>query len=94
MSSGNLGRHLRVLLSLILKKHHCIPIEVKSGHRAALQSMWIFLKNHPLSSRGIRFSTYNYSLQHNLHSYPLYAVAGITENKERLIALIEAQVTK
>jgi len=67
-----------------------VPIEVKSGHGATLQSMRVFLKSHPLSVYGIRFSTHNYSLHDDVHSYPLYAVSGIIGDKERLTALIDA----
>jgi predicted AAA+ superfamily ATPase len=71
---------------------HIIPIEVKSGHGATLQSMRVFLKLHPQSAYGIRFSTHNYSLHGDIHSYPLYAVSGITEDKNRLMALIDSLV--
>jgi predicted AAA+ superfamily ATPase len=71
-------------------QHLIIPIEVKSGHGATLQSMRVFLKSHHLSPYGIRFSTHNYSLHENIHSYPLYAISGIIEDKERLTALIDA----
>lgn len=70
-------------------QHQIIPIEVKSGHGATLQSMRLFLKLHPHSLHGIRFSIHNYSLHEGIHSYPLYAVSGMTENKERLMALID-----
>ncbi len=74
---------------VVTQQHYITPIEVKSGHGATLQSMRVFLKSHPNSLHGIRFSTHNYSLNDDIHSYPLYAVSGITENKERLMALIE-----
>ncbi|MHB1948392.1 MAG: ATP-binding protein [Gammaproteobacteria bacterium] len=75
---------------VISTQRQIIPIEVKSGHGATLQSMRIFLKSHPLSLYGIRFSTHNYSVHDGIHSYPLYAVSAMMEYKERLISLIEA----
>jgi predicted AAA+ superfamily ATPase len=75
---------------IISEERHIIPVEVKSGHGATLQSMRVFLKSHSHSDYGIRFSTHNYSIHDNIHSYPLYAVSGMTQNKERLMALIES----
>ena len=55
-----------------------IPIEVKSGSGTTLKSMHLFLESHPQTPFGIRFSTQNYSRHENLQSFPLYAVAAIT----------------
>jgi predicted AAA+ superfamily ATPase len=66
------------------------PVEIKSGHGASMQSMRVFLKSHPQSPYGIRFSTHDYSVHDGIHSYPLYAVSAITEDKARLHALIDA----
>lgn len=55
-----------------------IPIEVKSGSGTTLKSMHLFLESHPQTLFGIRFSAQNYSKQDNLQSFPLYAVAAIT----------------
>lgn len=60
-----------------------IPIEVKSGTGTSLKSMKTFLQTHPRSPFGVRFSTNNYSVFENLHSYPLYAVAGMLCLEER-----------
>lgn len=57
------------------KNEAIIPIEVKSGEGSTLRSMHIFLDLHPKSTFGIRFSTQNFSLYQNIHSYPLYAIA-------------------
>lgn len=55
-----------------------IPIEVKSGGRGRLKSMRLFLeKNRALSPFGIRFSLHPFSVVNDLHSWPLYAVAGL-----------------
>lgn len=65
---------------LIQKEEHVIPVEVKSGHRGALQSMHIFLNSHPHSAFGIRFASHNYSIMEKIHTYPLYAIAGFLKN--------------
>ncbi|MFA6527049.1 MAG: AAA family ATPase [Candidatus Babeliales bacterium] len=52
-----------------------IPVEVKSGTGRTLKSMQLFLNSHQQSPYGVRFSTNNYSVHENIHSYPLYAVA-------------------
>ena len=74
---------------LVLLNREIIPIEVKGGHGAGLQSMRVFLNGHPESPYGIRFSTQNYSVHDHIHSYPLYAVAALMGNKEDLIKLLE-----
>lgn len=72
--------------------NNIIPIEVKSGHGAGLQSMRKFLESHQSHSPyGIRFSVHNYSVFDSIHSYPLYAVAGTIEeeNKKRLLRFLQ-----
>ncbi|MGB7568959.1 MAG: AAA family ATPase [Chitinivibrionales bacterium] len=59
-----------------------IPIEVKSGAVGALRSMHTFLRDHPLSPYGIRFSTGNYSIHDRIYSCPLYS-AGIMAGLDR-----------
>lgn len=59
---------------VIALKQSIIPIEVKSGVGSTLKSMHVFLKNHPQSPFGIRFSVQNYSVFETVYSYPLYAV--------------------
>lgn len=54
-----------------------IPIEVKNAKSSTLKSMHLFLQEHTHSPYGIRFSTHNYSMHDNIHSYPLYAVAQL-----------------
>lgn len=76
---------------LIIQDRNIIPVEVKSGHGSKMQSLRIFLQSHPASPYGIRFSTHNYSIYDQIHSYPLYAVAGGVENKERLLKLFEGK---
>lgn len=78
---------------LIQLKEKIIPIEVKSAKGSTLKSLRLFLENKHTSSFGVRFSTHQYSIENQLHSYPLYAVAGLLANynsdlKEKLISLI------
>ena len=59
-----------------------IPIEVKSGSGSTLKSMHMFLESHEQSPYGLRFSTNNYSIHENIHSYPLYSIArALFENQ-------------
>ncbi|MFH1831739.1 MAG: ATP-binding protein [bacterium] len=62
---------------VIQQETDIVPIEVKSGKGTAMRSMKTFLETHPESTYGIRFSTNNYSVYEQIHSYPLYAVAKI-----------------
>ncbi len=51
-----------------------------------MKSLHLFLQEHEQSSPyGICFSTYNYSLYEKLHSYRLYAIAGLmAQHSEQL----------
>ncbi len=60
---------------IIQIKGEIIPIEVKSGQTGSLKSLREYLISHSNTPYAIRFSGHNYSLQDNLRSYPLYAVA-------------------
>jgi len=60
---------------------HVIPIEVKSGLGRTLKSINTFLSTHVKSPYGIRFSTQNYSIHNNIHSYPLYAIGMVMSEK-------------
>jgi uncharacterized protein len=75
---------------LITSNQKVIPVEVKSGQGTTLKSMHVFLESHPNSPYGIRFSIHNYSATKTLLSYPLYAVAGALQNKDKLIAFLGA----
>ncbi len=68
---------------VIQRETQIIPIEVKSGAGTAMRSMKSFLESHPASTYGIRFSTNNYSVHENIHSYPLYAVAKIIADADQ-----------
>ena len=62
-----------------------LPLEVKSGATGHLKSMRIFLESRKdISSYGVRFSSHNFSVLPDLHSYPLYAVCLLAAslNKE------------
>ena len=73
---------------LISHDRKVIPVEVKSGKGSTLYSMHLFLKSHKNSPYGIRFSIHNYSVFDNIHSYPLYAVAAITQDKQALLDFV------
>ena len=67
-----------------------IPIEVKSGKGTSMKSMKMFLESHLQSPYGIRFSSHNYSVYENIHSYPLYAIAKVKagDDQEIMNALV------
>ena len=67
---------------LTVNNQHIIPIEVKAGKGSTLRSMHAFLRDHPQTPYGIRFSTQNYSTYEKIHSYPLYTVANSLGVKE------------
>ena len=53
-----------------------VPIEVKSGTKGAMQSMFHFLSEKEYSY-GIRCSMENFNTFQNIKIYPLYAVSRI-----------------
>ncbi len=61
-----------------------VPIEVKPGKPTTLKSLHIFLTSHTESPFGVRFSTQNYSLFNQIHSYPLYAIAQIAAKEHEV----------
>lgn len=72
-----------------------IPVEVKSGKGSTLKSLHQFLETKPQSPFGIRFSTQPYSIENKLHSYPLYAIAGLLAQydanlRARLVSLVSS----
>lgn len=78
---------------LIQKQERVIPIEVKSGSGKTLKSLHQFLETHQQSPYGIRFSTQNYSLFQNVHSYPLYAIAKVmSEEDDEMCSALETLV--
>jgi predicted AAA+ superfamily ATPase len=53
-----------------------VPIEVKSGTKGAMQSMFLFLQEKKIQ-KGIRISNENFSVYSSIEVYPLYAVENI-----------------
>jgi hypothetical protein len=70
---------------LIQKDQEIIPIEVKSGTKGSMQSLYLFLKE---KSRpyGIRFSLENFSSYGQIKSYPIYYVAEIVNRGNDITA--------
>jgi len=60
---------------LVQIQEHVVPIEVKAGTSKRIKSMYVFLETHPNSAYGMRFSALNYTVEQQVRSYPLYAVA-------------------
>ena len=50
-----------------------VPVEVKSGTKGAMQSLYLFLQEKNLN-KGIRISNENFSIYNTIEVYPLYAV--------------------
>ena len=67
---------------LIVKNNKILPIEVKSGTKGSMQSLFIFLKEKRIS-KGIRLSLENFSSYDKVDVYPLYAVDRLLEIAER-----------
>lgn len=81
---------------IIQLDHDIIPVEVKSGKGTTLKSLHQFLESKPKSPFGVRFSTQRYSIENKLHSYPLYAIAGLLAKyddhlRNRLYSLISSR---
>jgi len=62
---------------LVRFKDQVIPVEVKSGSPGTSRSLRLFLNSHSGSSYGIRLSAANYSIDGDMHSYPLYSAARL-----------------
>jgi len=60
------------------KQGKILPIEVKSGRKGSMQSLYIFLKEKQLE-RGIRVSQENFGKYEKIDVYPLYAIKNITK---------------
>jgi predicted AAA+ superfamily ATPase len=57
-----------------------IPIEVKSGKKGSMQSLYLFMEEKK-SKIGVRFSLENYAAYNNISVYPLYAVSDFIKNQ-------------
>ncbi len=68
---------------LIQHNAEIIPIEVKSGTKGSMQSLFLFLKEKN-KKYGIRVSQENFAVYDNIKVYPLYATMNIIaiKNKE------------
>lgn len=81
---------------LIQLGNHIIPIETKSKKGSSLKSLHMFLNEYEeLSPYGIRFSIHNYSIYEKLHSYPIYAIAGLLSQysetlRKKLFSLLDS----
>ncbi len=64
---------------IIQKKQIILPIEVKSGSKGSMQSLFIFLAEKKLSF-GIRMSLENYVTYQNIQVFPLYAVSELVSD--------------
>lgn len=61
---------------VIQKQDKIIPIEVKSGTKGSMQSMYLFLEEKKIDF-GIRFSLENFSEMEKIKIIPLYAVGNL-----------------
>jgi predicted AAA+ superfamily ATPase len=62
---------------VVQRNQEIIPIEVKSGKRGSMQSLYLFLDAKP-SEYGIRTSLENFSQYEKIRVYPLYAIGNIS----------------
>lgn len=61
---------------VIQQKGNIIPIEVKSGKKGSMQSLFLFLEEKK-APFGIRISLENYSTYDKIKVYPIYAIAEL-----------------
>ncbi len=61
---------------LIQKSNDILPIEVKSGSKGSMNSMFLFLKEKK-AKYGCRLSLENFAEYENINVYPLYAFSNI-----------------
>lgn len=61
---------------LIQKNNEIVPIEVKSGLKGSMNSMFLFLTEKN-AKYGCRLSLENFAEYENIHVYPLYALGNI-----------------
>jgi len=59
---------------VVQQNENIVPIEVKSGKKGSMQSLFLFLEEKKATT-GVRFSLENYSSYDNIRVYPLYAVS-------------------
>jgi predicted AAA+ superfamily ATPase len=66
---------------LVQKNTRILPIEVKSGTKGSMQSLFLFLNEKNIET-GIRVSQENFSEYNKIKVFPIYAVANILSLKE------------
>ncbi|MBU0488207.1 MAG: ATP-binding protein [Bacteroidetes bacterium] len=64
---------------LIQKGKTIMPIEVKSGTKGSMQSLFILL-NEKRIKKGYRVSNENFSTYNNIDTYPMYAISELIGN--------------
>ncbi len=71
------SRNSQAEVDYLVQKHTTIiPIEVKSGTKGSMQSLFLFLNEKKIET-GIRVSQENFSKYNKIKVYPIYAVANI-----------------
>ena len=65
---------------VIQRQQEIVPIEVKSGTKGSMQSLFLFMKEKKAQT-GVRFSLENYSRFDNIDIFPLYAVSDFVKMK-------------
>ena len=66
---------------LVQKNTRILPIEVKSGTKGSMQSLYLFLNEKRIET-GIRVSHENFSEYDKIKVFPIYAVANMLSKKE------------
>lgn len=62
---------------VVQQQQNILPIEVKSGKKGSMQSLFLFLAEKKVPV-GIRFSLENYSTYENIRVFPIYAVSELS----------------
>ncbi len=62
---------------VIQQQENIVPIEVKSGKKGSMQSLFLFLAEKKVA-KGIRFSLENYATYENIDVFPIYAVSELS----------------
>lgn len=65
---------------LVQKGNDIIPIEIKSGTKGSMQSMYLFLKEKK-SKYGVRFSSEKHGNLQSIQIWPLYAVSDFIKSQ-------------
>ena len=66
---------------VIQRNEDIVPVEVKSGTKGTMQSMFLFL-NEKNGKFGIRTSMENFGVFNNVRVYPLYAIANSVQSNQ------------